>query len=51
MDHNQDMDEAEERAAILEYMAGMSRKDAEEVTAKSRGFNSWRDMREFYYAP
>jgi hypothetical protein len=42
---------AEERAAILEYMAGMSRKDAEETTAKARGFNSWREMMEAYNAP
>ena len=34
----------EERAAILEYDAGMSRWLAQEVAAKAHGFRDWLDF-------
>lgn len=38
------LDDVEERAAIREYDGGMTRAQAEGLTAKDCGFNSWREM-------
>lgn len=36
--------EALERAAIMEYDGGMKRDEAEAYVAKSRGFETWKEM-------
>lgn len=36
--------EAIERAAIMEYDGGMTRDEAEAYVAKSRGFETWKEM-------
>lgn len=36
--------EAIERAAIMEYDGGMTRDEAEAYLAKSRGFETWKEM-------
>ena len=38
------LDDVIERAAIREYDGGMTRAQAEGLTAKENGFNSWREM-------
>lgn len=38
------LDDAEERAAIMEYDGGMTRAKAEQATAELRGYKSWKEM-------
>ena len=38
------LDLALERAAIMEYEGGMTRDEAEAYIAKSRGFETWKEM-------
>ena len=38
--------QAEERAAIREYCGGMSRREAEGLTARDYGVTSWQELME-----
>lgn len=43
--YSQALDKAVERVAIREYDGGMSRGEAENVTAREMGYQDWDDMK------